>query len=363
MVGQDGPAMDRTTIDVYQDRGALWAQRRRPVRAADARAFARRLAPGTVRIDLGCGAGRYTAELGRPVIGLDASRTMLELCRAHVPSAVLVEGDLEALPFGHGCLGGGWANMSYLHVPRLRLPLALADLHRVLTVGAPVDLQVLAGSYEGHELPEDDLGGRFFAAWRPETLRDIVVGAGFDVTALDVDGDVVKIEAVRLRTLPDIVGPGLRLLTVGLNPSLYSADAGIGYARPGNRFWPALVAAGIVTRPRDPLHALRVHGVGMTDAVKRATVGAKEIDAAEYRTGMERVERLTRWLRPAVVCMVGLSGWRVAVDPRAGPGLQPDRFGGRPVYVMPSTSGVNAHAQLPALVDHLRAAVAAADSD
>ncbi len=158
---------------------------------------------------------------------------------------------------------------------------------------------------------------------------------------------------------PTSSGAGLRLLTVGLNPSLYAADAGVGYARPGNRFWPALIAAGIVTRDRDPVHALRVHGIGMTDVVKRATVGAKEIDAAEYRSGIARVERLVRWLAPASVCMVGLSGWRAAVDADARPGLQEHRFGGRPVYVMPSTSGANAHAQLPDLVDHLRRAVGA----
>jgi double-stranded uracil-DNA glycosylase len=102
-----------------------------------------------------------------------------------------------------------------------------------------------------------------------------------------------------------------------------------------------------------------VHGVGMTDIVKRATVAAKEITTAEYDAGLARVERLTRWLSPAVVCMVGLSGWRAVVARQARPGLQPDRFGGRPVYVMPSTSGANAHAQLPELVHHLRSALAA----
>lgn len=239
--------MDRATIDVYEEHGARWAERRTPVRRTDARAFAERVAPGDVRIDLGCGAGRYTAELGRPVVGLDASVTMLTLCRGTVPDALLVRGDLEALPFRPSSLGGAWANMSYLHVPRLRLPPALADLHRVLAVGTPVDVQVLIGSYEGHALPDDDVGGRFFASWEPDELADVLVGAGFDVQRLEVDGDVVRAQAVRARTLADTVGPGLRLLTVGLNPSLYAADAGVGYARPGNRFWPALIAAGIVT--------------------------------------------------------------------------------------------------------------------
>src|SRR5580704_11227511 len=109
--------MDRPTIDVYDDRGLEWARRQTPVRRADARAFAARVAPGTVRIDLGCGAGRYTPDLGRPVVGFDASKTMLELCRDRAPSALLVQGDLEALPFGTRCLSGAWANMSYLHVP------------------------------------------------------------------------------------------------------------------------------------------------------------------------------------------------------------------------------------------------------
>jgi TDG/mug DNA glycosylase family protein len=240
--------------------------------------------------------------------------------------------------------------------------MALAELHRVLAVGAPVDLQTLAGSYEGHALPDDDVGGRFFASWDPEALGAIVMGAGFDISGLEVDGDLVRVRAERVRTLPDFVGPAMRFLAVGLNPSLYSADVGVGYARPGNRFWPAMLAAGVVTCDRDPVHALRVDGVGMTDAVKRATVGAKEIDPAEYRSGMARVERLTRWLAPAVVCMVGLTGWRTAVEARAQPGLQAQPFGGRPVYVMPSTSGLNAHAQLPDLVAHLRAAMAAGAS-
>jgi len=284
---------------------------------------------------------------------------MLALCRHQVPEALLVEGDLEELPFGPQCLGGGWANMSYLHVPKVRLPAALADLHRVLVVGATVDIQVLHGTYEGNALAGDDVGGRFFAAWETGHLEDVLVGAGFEVTHLEVEAEVVRARAVRSRTLADVVGPGLRLLMVGLNPSIYSADRGVGYARPGNRFWPALIEAGIVSRDRNPADAWKVHGVGMTDIVKRASVGAKEIRAEEYRAGMARVERLLRWLAPSVVCMVGLTGWRVAVDPAARAGVQPDRLGGRPVYVMPSTSGINAHAQLPELVGHLRAALAA----
>ena len=132
----------------------------------------------------------------------------------------------------------------------------------------------------------------------------------------------MRLEAERLRTLPDFVAPGLRLFVVGLNPSLYSADAGVGFARPGNRFWPAALAAGIVTADRDPWHAVTVDRVGMTDLVKRATVGAAELTTAEYRAGLARVERLAAWLRPGAVCFLGLAGWRAAADRKAVSGVQ-----------------------------------------
>jgi TDG/mug DNA glycosylase family protein len=162
--------------------------------------------------------------------------------------------------------------------------------------------------------------------------------------------------ATRARTLPDTVGPGMRVLVCGLNPSLYAADAGVGFARPGNRFWPAALAAGLVAVARDADAALRDHGVGMTDLVKRATVGASELTTAEYRDGLDRVGHLVRWLRPGVICFVGLAGWRAAVDRKAVAGVQPRGLAGVPVYVMPSTSGLNAHSSLPDLTAHLRAA-------
>jgi TDG/mug DNA glycosylase family protein len=348
--------MDRPTVEVYERRGPDWAARRRPVRRAQARAFARLVQPGAPRLDLGCGAGRYTADLGSPVVGLDAAAAMLGRCRRQVPAVTLVQGDLEALPFGRRLFGGAWANMSYLHVPSVRLPLALWDLHRVLAVGAPLDIQVVHGDYEGSALPQDDVGGRFFASWRPPRLLDVLVGAGFEVRTCQVEADVVRVGARRRHSLADVVGPGMSMLVVGLNPSLYAAEAGIGFARPGNRFWPAAVAAGVVSRDRDPLDALRRHGVGMTDLVKRPTAGAGELTSDEYEQGMQRVERLVRWLEPAVVCLVGMAGWRAVVDRAAAPGRQASGLGGRPVYLMPSTSGANAHASLEDLVAHLRAA-------
>jgi double-stranded uracil-DNA glycosylase len=228
------------------------------------------------------------------------------------------------------------------------LPAALAELHRALPVGCVLHLAVCGRDTLDRPGLDDD------------RLRDLLVGAGFEADQLGLAGAPGRfvVRAGRARTLPDTVGPAMRLLICGLNPSLYAADAGVAFARPGNRFWPAALAAGLVSVDRDPDHALRHHGIGMTDLVKRATVAADELTTAEYRTGLARVERLVRWLRPGGVCFVGLAGWRVAVDRRAQPGRQPRHLGGAPVYVMPSTSGLNARTSLGQLEGHLRRAAA-----
>jgi TDG/mug DNA glycosylase family protein len=116
-----------------------------------------------------------------------------------------------------------------------------------------------------------------------------------------------------------------------------------------------------VTVDRDARAALAA-GIGMTDVAKRATIQAKELTADEYRAGLARVERLVEWLQPGAVCFVGLAGWRAAVDRRAVAGVQPDGIGGRPAYVMPSTSGLNARVPVAELTDHLRAAMSLADA-
>lgn len=348
--------MERETVRVYDERGPEWASRRPPVRRDDARAFGASVPAGELRMDVGCGAGRYLADVGEPVVGIDASWTMLELARAEVPTAMLVQADVEALPFRDRTVAGAWSNMTYLHVPRPRLPLALARLHWMLRPGAPLDLQVLAGDFDWGELSDDDVPGRRFAGWQPDALADVVTGAGFAVERVDTHDDVVVVRATRLLSLPDTVGPGMRLLVCGLNPSVYSAERGTGFARRTNRFWSAAAEAGLVSRPFDPLHALAVDGIGMTDLVKRATVGSKELSAAEYRSGAARVERLVQWLQPRAVCFVGLEGWRAVVNRSAVAGWQPQRFGGVPTYVMPSTSGANVHATRAVAAAHLRAA-------
>ncbi len=231
--------------------------------------------------------------------------------------------------------------------------MSTVDLHGVTTRATP---RALVDLHRGTE-PGERVDVRFSArlsAWR---RADVAEGAGFALVA-GISAATTTLE--RVWSLPDTVGPDMTLLVSGLNPSPAAADAGVGFFRPGNRFWPAALAAGLVSADRDPLHALEHHALGMTDVVKRTTRRADELSTAEYAAGMARLDRLVRWLRPRSVCFVGLAGWRSAVDRHARPGLQERRLGGRPVHVIPSTSGLNASSTLADLTTHLAAAAAAA---
>ncbi len=370
---------DDPTLAVYEAEAGRWRAEREPADRAPARAFGARVSaahaaghadadvapPDGPVVDLGCGPGWFTADLGHPAIALDYATAMLDLVPEFAPDAWRVQGSIDALPFRRGALGGAYANKSYVHVAQSAVPMALADLHRTLQVGAPFELLVFEGDVELAQNAEDEFPGRTFSKWPEQRLADVVVGAGFRIDEFETGGGTARrsgfrVTATRARTLPDTVAPGMRLLMCGLNPSVYSADVGSGFARPGNRYWPAALAAGLVTRARDPWDALRSHGIGMTDVVKRATARADELSADEYREGMARVARLVEWLRPTAVCFVGLAGWRTAVDRKAVAGVQPEALGGVPVYVMPSTSGLNAHSSLDDLTVHLRAASALA---
>ena len=348
---------DPGTSEVYERRAGDY-QRLRPPRHRDrAAALVTRSLPGRLILDLGCGPGSYAADLGDDAIALDLSPAMLALARdagARRP----VRADLAALPFRHRSLGGAWSRHSHLHLPKRHLPEALARLQWAMEVGAPFTMSLWRGEGEGVIGPGEgvDLPGRFFAGWQPDEMAAVVVGAGFDVEGVAVQGDGVWVDARRARTLADIVGPDMDVLVCGLNPSLVAADAGFGFAGPTNRFWRAAVESGLVSRAKDPLHALHVDHVGMTDLVKRATPAAAALSRAEYVAGAERVRLLVGWLRPRLVLFVGLAGWRAAVDRRARPGLQDEPFAGVAAYVMPSTSGLNAATSYAALVEHMAAA-------
>jgi len=357
--------MDRATIEIYERVAAVYDAQRSPRQSGLAEEFAKTVGGGELRADLGCGPGRYTAWLGTPVLALDAAWSMLALVPGKAPDALRVQADLEALPLRRGSLGGAWANLSYQHVARLQLPLALARLHDALALGSPISVALFEGTGEGL-LDDDEFPGRTFVRWGAGDLRPLFTAAGFEVGAIDrgqgagSEPHPVRITATRARTLPDIVGPDMRLLICGLNPSLYSADAGLNFARPGNRFWPAALASGLVTRARDPWHALTHHGIGFTDIVKTATQRADGLAAEDYRQGLDRLAWTVKLLRPGAVCFVGLAGVRAALDRRAVAGPRAEGFAGLPAYVMPNTSGLNAHAGPADFERHLRAAAALA---
>jgi TDG/mug DNA glycosylase family protein len=154
------------------------------------------------------------------------------------------------------------------------------------------------------------------------------------------------------RTVRDIVVPGLSVLFAGINPGLYTAWAGHHFARPGNRFWPTLHAAGFTDRVLDPSEekALLPLGFGITNVVRRATALASELSATELEAGGARLVRTVRRYRPRCLAVLGVSAFRSAFrQPKAVIGRQDDPIGETTVWVLPNPSGLNAHYQLPEL--------------
>ena len=152
--------------------------------------------------------------------------------------------------------------------------------------------------------------------------------------------------------VPDVIAADLDVLFCGINPSLTSAAVGHHFARPGNRFWPALHLAGLTPRLLRPEEdrELLVHGIGVTNVVPRPTRTAAELDRAELRAGGAALAALVERWRPRVLAVLGVTAYRVAFDrPRAALGRQPERVGGATTWVVPNPSGLNAHYQLPDL--------------
>jgi double-stranded uracil-DNA glycosylase len=162
-----------------------------------------------------------------------------------------------------------------------------------------------------------------------------------------------EVAAARGRAIPDVVGPDLRVLFCGINPSLYSAAVGHHFARPGNRFWRTLHEAGFTDRLLSPFEdrLLLERGLGCTNLVARATARADELTPDELRAGGERLRRLALELRPRWLAVLGVSACRAAFGrPEAVAGPQPFRVGCAGVWLLPNPSGLNAHYQLPDLV-------------
>jgi TDG/mug DNA glycosylase family protein len=162
-----------------------------------------------------------------------------------------------------------------------------------------------------------------------------------------------EIAAAAGRTVPDLVGPGLKVLFCGINPGLYSGATGHHFARPGNRFWRALHLAGFTARLVHPWeeHLLLEEGLGITNLVARATASASELTPTELRAGRYRLERKARRYSPQWVAVVGVGAYRTAFGrPQARIGQQPERIGSSGLWVLPNPSGLNANYQLPDLI-------------
>jgi TDG/mug DNA glycosylase family protein len=162
----------------------------------------------------------------------------------------------------------------------------------------------------------------------------------------------VEVVGTAGKPLRDVIAPGLDVLFVGINPSLLSAARGHHFARPGNRFWPALHLAGLTPRRMTPDEdgELPRYGLGITNVVDRPTRTAAELTPEELRAGGEALAALVERYRPRAVAVLGITAWRAAFGrPKAVLGVQPERVGGAETWVLPNPSGLNAHHQLPDL--------------
>lgn len=158
--------------------------------------------------------------------------------------------------------------------------------------------------------------------------------------------------------VPDLIGPGLKLLFVGINPGLWTAAVQTHFAHPVNRFYPALLRAGIITEPIDPAAGMTdadrgrfvARGLGITNLARRATVKASELSREELRIGGEELRATVRRHRPSVVAVAGITAYRQAFGrPKAAMGRQDEDFEGSVLWAVPNPSGLNAHETVASL--------------
>jgi double-stranded uracil-DNA glycosylase len=167
-----------------------------------------------------------------------------------------------------------------------------------------------------------------------------------------------ELQSFRNSSVPDLVGPGLKLLFVGINPGLWTAATQTHFCHPGNRFYPALRLAGIIDRDFDrgePMTEqdrayLTERGIGITNLVNRATARADELAPAELRAGRTRLEEFVALHHPVVVAIAGVTAYRTAfADPTARAGEQADGLSDARVWIVPNPSGLNAHETITSL--------------
>ncbi len=169
-----------------------------------------------------------------------------------------------------------------------------------------------------------------------------------------------ELEDAKGRTIPDVLVPGLDILFCGINPGLYSAAVGHHFARPGNRFWPALHASSLTNRHFSPFEdtELPLFGLGLTNLVPRSTASAAELSCEELGAGARELAEKIRNFRPDLLAILGVTAYRRAFGQEGAKiGLQEQVIHGVPVWVLPNPSGLNAHYQardIAALLKKLR---------
>jgi TDG/mug DNA glycosylase family protein len=170
----------------------------------------------------------------------------------------------------------------------------------------------------------------------------------------------LDLAAARDATIPDVlpaVGEPFRVLFCGINPGLYSAATGWHFARPGNRFWPALHQSGFTPRQLKPSEQAELtrYGLGITNIAPRATAQAAELTPAELRDGAARLLDLVDARRPRMIAIAGVTAYRTAFGlPKAVIGPQPEPLGTARLWILPNPSGLNAHTSIPLLAAELR---------
>lgn len=158
--------------------------------------------------------------------------------------------------------------------------------------------------------------------------------------------------AAKSKTVRDVIAPDLSILFCGINPGLYTAAVGHHFARPGNRFWPALYAAGFTERLLSPFdeQELLKSGFGITNVVPRTTASADQLTKAEIVRGGERLRKKVVRYRPRILAVLGVGAYRVAFNqPKASVGRQHEMIGSTMLWVLPNPSGLNANYQMKEL--------------
>lgn len=157
-----------------------------------------------------------------------------------------------------------------------------------------------------------------------------------------------QLRAAVNKTVPDVIAPDLHVLFCGINPGLYTAAVGHHFARPGNRFWPALYAGGFTNRILSPFdeRELLKSGYGITNVVRRTTATADLLTKQEVVAGGKQLAAKVRRYRPRILAILGVGAYRVAFSQKkAAIGRQPEMLGSTLVWVLPNPSGLNANYQ------------------